>query len=346
MHHLVKLITQYSLYPVLMGGIVLTQWYFLETQIDYFPWSPIFAGIAIILVAVFERLLPYRVDWLHDRQDTLPDVLHAVVSLTLIFSTFYVVELALSYLNVKGIWPGHWHPLLQLLLAGSIIDFGMWFMHWLSHRNRILWQLHALHHSSTRLYWLNGERRHPVSALILGVPGILTVLLLGAGANITGAWMIIVAVHLALQHANLDYRLGPMKYLIAGAQMHRWHHKKEYENAQVNFGECFLVWDHLFGTFYSTARDVKAAEVGMVEKMPLRYFEQLIWPFRQVSTSRYLAFLLTLTGIVILVATLLHALFEDVSLFHGIILHPLFLLGGFFVLILAYRRGKRRRCHY
>ncbi len=152
-------------------------------------------------------------------------------------------------------------------------------MHRWSHHNDFLWRLHALHHSSERLYWLNGERRHPISAMILALPGLLAVVLLGAEPFVIAAWFSIVAVHLAFQHANLDYSVGPLRNILGVAEIHRWHHKREYQDAQVNFGEFWMIWDQLFGTFRSGKNGVEASDVGIDEVVPQKYLDQLAWPF-------------------------------------------------------------------
>lgn len=211
------------------------------------------------------------------------DILHAAFSLTLIITVVEIVSLSRSFLPIATLWPSQMNLAWQLLLAGFIIDFGLWFMHWLSHKNDVLWRLHALHHSSERLYWLNGERRHPISAIVLSSPGLMVVILLGAPANVIGAWFAIVGVHLAFQHANLDYTVGVFRKLLGVAEVHRWHHKREYEDAQVNFGEFWMLWDQLFGTYREGQNGVIAGEVGIRDPMPLGYKDQLFWPFRSAK---------------------------------------------------------------
>jgi sterol desaturase/sphingolipid hydroxylase (fatty acid hydroxylase superfamily) len=63
------------------------------------------------------------------------------------------------------------------------------------------------------------------------------------------------------------------------AEVHRWHHKREYEDAQVNFGEFWMIWDHVFGTYRYQKNGVRAGEVGMKESMPITYIAQIKWPF-------------------------------------------------------------------
>ena len=240
----------------------------------------------ILGVAILERVQPYQAEWNLDHDDTLVDILHAAFSLTLIFTVVEITTLTRQLLPVATLWPSDFPLVIQLVLAGIIIDFGLWFMHWWSHKSDFLWRLHALHHSSERLYWLNGERRHPLSAILLASPGLMVVIFLGAPANVIGAWFAIVAVHLAFQHANLDYTVGIFRNLLGVAEVHRWHHKREYQDAQVNYGEFWMIWDQLFGTFRSGQNGVVAGNVGIKEAMPTNYLKQLMWPFKQQANRQ------------------------------------------------------------
>ena len=270
-------------YPTVLGAVILAEFMILYDDLPYWPLSPLVVAAGILSVAVLERVQPYQQEWNEDHDDTRVDILHAAFSLTLIITVVEIVSIARSFLPIATLWPFEVSLVWQLLLAGLIIDFGLWFMHWLSHKNDVLWRLHALHHSSERLYWLNGERRHPISAIVLSSPGLMVVILLGAPANVIGAWFAIVGVHLAFQHANLDYTVGGFRKLLGVAEVHRWHHKREYEDAQVNFGEFWMLWDQLFGTYREGQNGVVAGEVGIRDAMPLGYTEQLTWPFRSAK---------------------------------------------------------------
>jgi sterol desaturase/sphingolipid hydroxylase (fatty acid hydroxylase superfamily) len=95
------------------------------------------------------------------------------------------------------------------------------------------------------------------------------------------AWLTMLSVHLAFQHANLDYSLGPLRRWIGGAELHRWHHRRDYAEAQVNFGEFWLVWDALFGTRHDSPSAVRADDVGLDGRpVPTTYLGQLVWPLQ------------------------------------------------------------------
>jgi sterol desaturase/sphingolipid hydroxylase (fatty acid hydroxylase superfamily) len=282
MESVVRNIVRWGAYPVIFGGCAIALVTVTSSGLPYWPLMPLISAVGIACVALLERLQPYEFAWLADHGDTGVDILHAFTSLTLIFMTAETVSFALRYLPVASLWPAWWPMWAQVLLAGAIIDFGLWFMHWASHKNAFLWRLHALHHSAERLYWLNGERRHPLSALMLGAPGLTLAVLAGAPPTAIGCWLAMVSVHLAFQHANLDYTVGPLRRLLGVAEIHRWHHKREYEDAQVNFGEFWLIWDHLFGTYHDDRKRIRPGDVGLrEERMPGSYFAQIAWPWRR-----------------------------------------------------------------
>ena len=55
--------------------------------------------------------------------------------------------------------------------------------------------------------------------------------------------------HSAFVHANLNWTLGPFKYVLATPVFHRWHHTSLEEGGNTNFAGTFPLWDLLFGTF-------------------------------------------------------------------------------------------------
>ncbi|WP_259674610.1 sterol desaturase family protein [Pseudomonas fluorescens] len=163
-----------------------------------------------------------------------------------------------------------------------MLDLSLYAMHRISHRVHWLWHFHMPHHSAERLYWVNGERRHPLHAMLMAGPGPGLVILFAAGAPsaVVAIWFGILTVHLAFQLSNLDYRHGWLRHIIGVAEIHRWHHKRDFEDAQVNYGEFLMVWDRLFGTFYDSVGKRGQAEVGLHEKdYPKNYLGQLIEPF-------------------------------------------------------------------
>lgn len=233
-------------------------------------------------VACMERLAPYRAEWLDDHDDTRTDALHLLVNLSVIqFTAELLAQLGQLVPANFRLFPDQSPLWLQLLVVATVLDLSLYLMHRASHKTAWLWQFHMTHHSAERLYWLNGERRHPLHAMIMAGPAVVLLIAAGTPPAILAAWLGILTVHLGFQHANLDYRLGGGRWLFGVAENHRWHHKREFEDAQVNFGEFFMIWDIAFGSFHNEAGNLGDAEVGLRERaFPRHYLGQFLWPFR------------------------------------------------------------------
>lgn len=241
---------------------------------------PLLTLAGVLTVGGLEWLSPYQTAWTKSHGDVWADLQYNVLGGVLIQASVHFIY-PLSAMTVSlGVWPNAWPLWASVLGVGVIIDFGLYWMHRWSHRSPLLWRFHQPHHSPERLYWLNGERRHVVSALILATPGLVAVALLGAPQAAFAGWFSILPVHLAFQHANIDYSLGPARRLFGVAEMHRWHHKRDYEDAQVNFGEVFLVWDWLFGSLHGARENIEAGDLGLSDATyPKGFFSQHAAPF-------------------------------------------------------------------
>jgi sterol desaturase/sphingolipid hydroxylase (fatty acid hydroxylase superfamily) len=136
----------------------------------------------------------------------------------------------------------------QGLLFLVLSDFMMYWEHRLFHGGAF-WKYHAIHHSSEELDWISAARFHPVN-LFLGTIAVDVILLMaGISPNIM-LWVgPFTTFHSAFVHANLNWTLGPFKYVLATPVFHRWHHTSLEQGGNTNFAGTFPIWDILFGTF-------------------------------------------------------------------------------------------------
>jgi sterol desaturase/sphingolipid hydroxylase (fatty acid hydroxylase superfamily) len=170
-----------------------------------------------------------------------------------------------------------WVQIVIFLVAS---DFLLYWIHRGFHRPA-MWKYHAVHHSSEELEWISAARFHPVN-IFLGTVAVDVALLL---AGISPEVMIVVGpftiAYSAFVHANLNWTLGPLKYVLASPVFHRWHHTAADEGGEKNFASTFPVLDWLFGTFYMPDRELPKA-YGIGEKQfPESFGAQLLYPFRQ-----------------------------------------------------------------
>ena len=249
---------------------------------------------AALCVALLEWRFPYREAWARGQGDTWGDAGLLVLSTAVGDAVVRGLPALLGLLLAMGVparpgpWPVDWPVAAQLVLALLLGELGGYWTHRLMHRVPLLWRLHALHHSAPRLYWLNATRNHPGDALVSTLASVGPLVLLGAGAAVLEPFTAFVSVHLMLQHANLDTRLGPLRRWLSTGEAHRWHHSRRLEEAEANYGNVLLVWDAVFGTLRIPEGRAPPEDVGLSDApdFPRSLGGQLLSPWRSALWSR------------------------------------------------------------
>jgi sterol desaturase/sphingolipid hydroxylase (fatty acid hydroxylase superfamily) len=250
--------------------------------------APKFWLVGLVLAAIAasfaaERVLPYRQEWNAAHKDDRRDAAHATVNESLTIASLAVVPALTAITPFDGIWPGDWPFVVQVLFAILVADLGITLVHLASHKIPALWRLHAVHHSVKRAYGFNGLMKHPLHQTLETAVGFAPLVLLGLPTSVAYAVALCAVVQLLLQHSNVDYRVGPLRVVLALNQAHRFHHLKWAGVGDVNFGLFTLLWDHLLGTYsYDPERRFTSDDLGMAAKpdYPDAYLAQLAEPFR------------------------------------------------------------------
>lgn len=248
------------------------------------PKALLLLPVAIAVVASFavERLIPYRDEWNHSQDDSLRDAIHVFVNESMILLSVAAIPVLAALRGPHTWWPGGLPFVVQVLIAILVADLGITLVHMASHRYGWLWRLHAVHHSVTRCYGLNGLMKHPLHQTLEMLGGVAPLLVVGMPVSVASALSVCVAVQLLMQHSNADYRVGPARRILALNSGHRFHHLRDAGEGDVNFGLFTLLWDHLAGTYvYDPDRRFATADLGMAAKpdYPTAYGEQLVVPF-------------------------------------------------------------------
>ncbi|WP_316231555.1 sterol desaturase family protein [Bradyrhizobium sp. SZCCHNR1051] len=169
---------------------------------------------------------------------------------------------------------------LQGVLFLVVSDFMLYWTHRLFHGGEF-WKYHAVHHSSEDLEWISAARFHPIN-LILGTIAVDVILLMAGISPNVMIWVgPFTTFHSAFVHANLNWTLGPLKYVLATPIFHRWHHTSMEQGGNTNFAGTFPIWDILFGTFRIPAGQLPMAYGKDEATMPGEFGGQLAFPFRR-----------------------------------------------------------------
>ncbi|MGV9409432.1 sterol desaturase family protein [Nocardia sp. NPDC003693] len=252
-------------------------------------WLLVLVAAAIALSFTVERLIPYETSWNGEQADSRRDRVHAAVNETLLLVSVAAIPLLSAIVPAPELWPASWPFVWQVLFAILVADFGITVVHLASHKIGVLWRFHAVHHSITRFYGLNGLMKHPLHQTVEMAAGVMPLVLIGLPIQVAAALALATAVQLLLQHSNADYRVGPAGYLLALNAGHRFHHLKWAGVGDVNFGLFTLIWDHLFRTYsYDPARRFTSDQLGMAAApdFPVGYLDQLTYPFIPANGGR------------------------------------------------------------
>jgi len=136
---------------------------------------------------------------------------------------------------------------LQVIFYLGFTDLALYWIHRGFHEG-FLWKYHAVHHASKDVEWISAARFHPLNLALGTVAVDVGLLLAGVSPDIfifMGPFSTITSMFV---HANLDWTLGPFKYVFAGPVFHRWHHARGAEGK--NFAGTFPFIDLMFGTFH------------------------------------------------------------------------------------------------
>lgn len=246
-------------------------------------WLFLLVSAFIALAFVLERAVPYDAAFNESQGDRARDFCHALVNETFNVLGVLSVPLVASFISIPSIWPHALPVWQQLLIAILIADVGITLAHFASHRIQTLWRLHAVHHSVKRMYGFNGLMKHPLHQFIETLAGVSPLLLMGISQDVLSLLIVAVVLQLLLQHSNVAYFTGPLKYLLAVNVVHRFHHLKTAEEGDVNFGLFTSLTDYVLGTVhYDRNRVIGTNDLGIGDQpdYPVGYLSQLIQPFR------------------------------------------------------------------
>jgi len=273
---------RYFYVPTMMVGFNALAIYLVASGYRY-VWVGLPILAAIGLSFAMERVLPYEDAWNESHGDAAKDLAHGIVyEIANLFTLVVFLIISAMLLPEWSLWPRGLPIVVQFLLAVVIVDCTMTIVHYFSHRVEWMWKLHAVHHGVHRLYGFNGFIRHPLHQALDIVSGTLPLILIGLPVDVVVLLGAAIAIQLVVQHANVDYALGPFQKILAIGAAHRLHHVNWPGEGDVNFGLFFTAWDRLLGTYQiPDERKPTVGDIGIQDcpHYPQDYAMQLRAPF-------------------------------------------------------------------
>lgn len=275
---------------------------YLKHEVTSLDWDNYFYGLIAIslLVWILELIFPWRKNQPIFRKDFWLDTFYmffnffllnliVLIALSNTAAQFFndiLSGIGLSIANFQLFDVDALPKWLGLLTFFLISDFVQWNTHRLLHKVPFLWNFHKVHHSVKQMGFAAHLRYHWMEPVVYKSLLYIPIAIIGGFDAQDVAIVHFFALTIGhLNHANLGWDYGWLKYILNNPKMHIWHHAKQLPNHVrygVNFGLTLSLWDYLFKTNYipHSGRDI---ELGFPEdeNFPTDFLSQELYPIQR-----------------------------------------------------------------
>ena len=151
--------------------------------------------------------------------------------------------------------PSGW---ITYAIAFVALDFAGYWVHRIAHEYNFFWNNHIVHHSSEEFNLACALRQSISSIVKIFAVFLLPAAILGVPQQVIA---IVAPLHLFAQfwyHTQHIGRMGFLEKIIVTPSHHRVHHAINPEYLDKNYGQIFIFWDKLFGTYQEEKDSVPA----------------------------------------------------------------------------------------
>ncbi len=184
--------------------------------------------------------------------------------------------IAIALVALSIVWFQKYAPFQTSLtwywfIYGYIVwEFGHFIYHYLGHKVRLFWCLHATHHAPEDMnlsvtyahFFLEAPYADIIRTtvcILLGVqPELLFIIMF-----IDGTWGAFIHVG---ENMMRNGRMGFLEKLILTPSHHRVHHARNALYMDTNFCNLLNIWDRVFGTYQIEQKNIQI-EYGLTRKM-------------------------------------------------------------------------------
>ena len=211
-----------------------------------------------LLLVLFEKCWGWRkendtvrnMDMISSLGSGVTNVTKDVLGLSLVVISY---QWMVSHMALVHIQSAFW----VYLIAFIALDFAGYWTHRVQHVVNFFWNGHIIHHSSEEFNLACALRQSISSITKLFIVFLLPAALLGVPAKVIG---IVAPLHLFAQfwyHTQHINKMGWLEKIIVTPSHHRVHHAINKEYIDKNYGQIFIFWDKLFGSYQPELPNVK-----------------------------------------------------------------------------------------
>ena len=167
-----------------------------------------------------------------------------------IISYSWLVE-HLTIYQVKSSW-------MLYVIAFLALDFAGYWVHRLAHTVNFFWNNHIVHHSSEEFNLACALRQSISVYFRIYAFLLIPAAMFGVPQQVIA---VVAPLHLFAQfwyHTQHIHKMGWLEYIIVTPAHHRVHHAINPEYLDKNYGQIFIFWDRMFGSFKEETPEITA----------------------------------------------------------------------------------------
>ncbi len=219
----------------------------------------LYAMPSFLVLVLFEKWWGWRKgndtvrtnDMLSSLSSGMTNVTKDVLGLSVIIISYGWLTEKVAVTHVSSGW-------VTYAVAFIALDFAGYWVHRIAHEYNLFWNNHIVHHSSEEFNLACALRQSISSIVKIFAIFLLPAALLGVPQEVIA---IVAPLHLFAQfwyHTQHIGRMGFLEKIIVTPSHHRVHHAINPEYLDKNYGQIFIFWDKLFGTYQEELPEVPA----------------------------------------------------------------------------------------
>jgi alkylglycerol monooxygenase len=190
-------------------------------------------------------------DMISSLSSGITNVTKDVLGLSIVVISYSWLVENLGLFEIRATW-------VVYVIAFFALDFAGYWTHRIAHEYNIFWNNHIIHHSSEE-FNLACALRQSISQIIkIFAIFLIPAAILGVPAEVIA---VVAPIQLFAQfwyHTRHIDKMGFLEKIIVTPSHHRVHHAINPEYLDKNYGQIFIFWDKLFGTYQDELPEVPA----------------------------------------------------------------------------------------
>jgi sterol desaturase/sphingolipid hydroxylase (fatty acid hydroxylase superfamily) len=181
-------------------------------------------------------------------------------------------------------------PWVKIATALLLMDYTFYVWHVMTHRVRLLWRFHLVHHVDLDLDASTALRFH-FGELMAGVPWqAAQIVVIGLDSRTYSIWLAVFLLSIVFHHSSLRLPIEwerRLSWLIVTPRMHGIHHSIVQREMNSNWSSGLNIWDRLHGTLRRNVpqREITIGVPAYQDPDSVTLRKIVLLPFRELRAS-------------------------------------------------------------